>query len=156
MSMNLNDFTWDKAKIGDIIDGITYRFATKKDITQISECVADAQKDFVKYYQDEKHYKNNTKVPVIIALDKNEVVGALIVSIETEGKGFGSVGCTVTKHSHRGKGIATNMVCLGTKHLKEIGLNKSFLGYTYTEIVKMYARAGYKVCMEYFMGEKEI
>lgn len=154
MSMNLKDFVWNKAKIGDTIDGITYRFATKEDIPQISECVADAQKDFVQYYQEEKHYTKNTNVPVIIALDKNKVVGALIVSIETEGKDLGSVGCTATIHSHRGKGIATNMVCLGTKYLKEIGLGKAFLGYTYTDIVKMYARAGYQVCMEYFMAEK--
>lgn len=154
MSMNLKDFVWNKAKIGETIDGIIYRFATKEDIPQISECVSDTQKDFVQYYQEEKHYTKNTNVPVIIALDKNKVVGALIVSIETEGKDLGSVGCTATIHSHRGKGIATNMVCLGTKYLKEIGLGKAFLGYTYTDIVKMYARAGYQVCMEYFMAEK--
>jgi RimJ/RimL family protein N-acetyltransferase len=56
---------------------------------------------------------------------------------------------------HQGKGIATTMVRLGTKYLKDIGLSHAFLGYTYTDILAMYRRAGYEVCMEYFMGEKK-
>ena len=146
----------DKIKLGGTTDGITYRFAAKSDLPQICECAADAEKNFVKYYREEKHYTENTNVPVIIALDKTEVAGALIVSIENEGKGIGSVGCTATKHSHRGKGIATNMICLGTKHLKDLGLSKAFLGYTYTGILNMYSRAGYQVCTEYYMGEKAV
>ena len=54
------------------------------------------------------------------------------------------------------KGIVTNMIKLGTKHLKDLGLRKAFLSYTYTDIINMYGRAGYKVSMEYYMGEKAI
>ena len=83
-----------------------------------------------------------------------EIAGALHVCREIEGKGVGSVGCTVTMRRHQGKGIATAMVRLGTRHLKDTGLSQAFLGYTYTDIVGMYGRAGYRVCMEYFMAEK--
>jgi predicted acetyltransferase len=65
-------------------------------------------------------------------------LGALIVSIEKECKSMGSVGCTATVHKYRNKGIATNMILLGTKYLKDIGLRKAFLGYTYTYIINMY------------------
>ena len=38
--------------IGDTIDGITYRWATKEDISKIIECTDDAHESFSKYYKD--------------------------------------------------------------------------------------------------------
>ena len=76
--------------------------------------------------------------------------------LEVEGEGRGSVGCTATRTDARGQGIATNMVRLGTRFLKDSGMKEAFLGYTYTDIVRMYARAGYSVCQRYFMAVKEL
>jgi len=156
MSQLLVNFEYNEHSIGDAINGITYRWATLNDLDCIEKCVSDAQESFLVYYQDKKLYEKDTKTPVLIAVKDDEVLGALMVCIETEGKHIGSVGCTATVHKHRGKGIATNMVKLSTKYLKEIGLTKAFLGYTYTDIVKMYGRAGYTVCMEYYMGAKKL
>ncbi len=64
----------------------------------------------------------------------NEVVGTLIVCIETEGKDIGSVGCTTVKHSYRGHLIGVNIIMIGTKYLKDIGLKYACLDDTYIEL----------------------
>ncbi|MPM46746.1 hypothetical protein SDC9_93452 [bioreactor metagenome] len=66
----------------------------------------------------------------------------------------GSVGCTITVPEYRNKGIASTMVRIATKQLKKNNLKKAFLEYTYTYILNIYGRSGYKVCMEYFMAKK--
>lgn len=156
MSQLLKDFDYAKHSIGDTINGITYRWATLNDLDNIVTCVSDAEESFVQYYENISLYDKDSNTAVLIAEKDNEVFGSLMVSIETEGKDMGSLGCTTTAHKYRNKGIASNMIILGTKHLKDIGLNKAVLGYTYTYIIGIYARAGYKVSMEYYMGEKVI
>lgn len=156
MSQQLKDFEYSQHSIGDTINDITYRWATIDDIDKVVTCVADAEKGFVPYYGNRELYEKGTDTLVLIAVKDNEVAGALIVGAESEGKVMGTVGCTATAHKYRNMGIATNMVRLGTKYLKDIGLSKAFLEYTYTEIVHMYGRAGYQVCMEYYMGEKVV
>ena len=47
---------------------------------------------------------------MLIAQKEDKIVGALIVSLETEGEGVGSVGCTVVDEAHQGQGIATQLV----------------------------------------------
>jgi GNAT superfamily N-acetyltransferase len=156
MSQTLSDFDFGKNSVGDTISGITYRWATLNDRDGILACVKDAEEKFVQYYQDENFYKKENDIIVLVAELEGEIVGTLHVCKEIEGKDTGSVGCTTTMSKHQGKGIATTMVRLGTKYLKDIGLSHAFLGYTYTDILGMYRRAGYEVCMEYFMGEKKI
>lgn len=156
MWQNLNDFTYNEHKVGDTIDGITYRWATLNDLDSIIECVSNAALDFVQYYDNKNLYEEKNQSFVLVAQIDKKIAGTLIISAETEGKGIGSVGCTATSPQYRKRGIAANMVILGTRYLKEIGLNKAWLGYTYTDIVKLYNKAGYKICMEYFMGEKVI
>lgn len=154
MSQLLKDFDYAEHSIGDTINEITYRWATLNDIDNIVKCVSDAEESFVQYYKNERLYEKGKNTAVLIAEKDNEVFGTLMVSIETEGKDMGSVGCTTTVHKYRNKGIATNMVKMGTKYLKDIGLSKAVLGYAY--IVNMYSRAGYKISMEYYMGEKAV
>ena len=149
MIQDLSEFSQNEHKIGDFINGFCYRWATKKDKDGIIKCVTEAHEDFVKFYE-------NTSDPVIIAVKDDEVIGALMVGVETEGKGVGSVGCTVTAPKFQGQGVATQMVILGTKHLKTLGLSKAFLGYTYTGILNMYGRAGYKIYLEYYMAQRKI
>lgn len=156
MRLNLEDFNQNKHKIGDTIDGITYVWAEPNDLPEVVKCTDDAHEEFSQYYKNQLLYDKNHHQRVLIAKDGDEVVGTLIVSIETEGKGLGSVGCTAVKNSHRGKHIGVNLVILGTRFLKDIGLKKAFLGYTYTGLDKMYGYAGYKICVYYFMGRKLI
>lgn len=92
----------------------------------------------------------------LIAADKNEVCGTLIVSRETEAEDVGSVGCTTTKTSRRHQGIATNLVKIGTKYLKDSGLKTGYLGYTYTGLDKLYGASGYQITNRYMMAVKRL
>jgi len=156
MEQMLTDFNHNEHSVGDTISGVTYRWATIDDLDGILKSLSDNEEDFTVYYKNKEYYEKGTNSRVLIAENDNEVLGTLHVSIEVEGKDMGSIGLTATACKHRNKGIGTNMVTLGTKYLKDIGLKKAHLGYTYTDIVNLYGRAGYKVCMEYFMGEKSL
>lgn len=155
MRADLDDIEFLDESIGDTIDNVTYRFATLSDILSIIKCTDDANIEFSKYYRNEELYKDDSKQKVLIALSNNEVCGTLIISVETEGVGLGSVGCTTVKPNYRGNHIGVNMVILGTKYLKSLGLKKGFLGYTYSGLDKMYGYSGYKICVYYMMAQKK-
>lgn len=155
MHQALNGFTWNDYVIGDMIKEIRYRWADENDYENTLKCVLDAEESFASYYQDEVIYKHNSTTPVLIAEKNNEVFGAVMVNFEDGlSDKSGTLDCLVTAQEHRGKGIATTLTTLGTKHLKDIGMQNVYLCYTYTDIASMYRRIGYEVCMEYFMGEK--
>jgi len=156
MRADLDSVEFPSESIGDTIEGITYRFATVNDIPKIIECTDDAEQSFSKYYKNEKLYSEDSNQKVLIATSNDEVCGTLIISIETEAKGLGSVGCTTVSHNYRGKHIGVNMVVLGTKYLKSLGLKKGYLGYTYSGLDKMYGYAGYKICIYYAMAQKKL
>ena len=156
MFLPLKDFNKNEYSINDTIDGYLYRWATLEDIDEIIKCVNDAEESFTKYYKNEKLYDESNNQRVLIALKDNEVVGTLIVSIETEGKDLGSVGCTTVKHKFRGNHIGVNIVMIGTKYLKDIGLTNACLSYTYTGMDHMYGYSGYKISCYYMMAKKNI
>lgn len=156
MRADLNNVEFSSESIGDTIDGIKYRFATANDIPKILKCTDDAEYNFSKYYNNKKLYSDDSRQKVLIAVCNNQVCGTLIVSIETEARGLGSVGCTTVSHNYRGKHIGVNMVVLGTKYLKSLGLKNGYLGYTYSGLDKMYGYAGYKICIYYAMAQKQL
>jgi ribosomal protein S18 acetylase RimI-like enzyme len=156
MILELENFTYNEHSIGDIIDEITYRRASPADMDNVVKCARDADISFMQYYAEKSLYDENSTTLVLIAAKNDEVLGAVMVGIEVDFKGIGTLACTATVHKHRGRGIATNMVLIGTKHMKDMGLGRAFLSFTYAEILGMYGRAGYKIYMEYFMGEKWI
>ena len=156
MRADLDTVEFPSESIGDTIDGITYRFATASDIPKILKCTDDAEQSFSKYYNNEKLYSDDSRQKVLIATCNDEVCGTLIISIETEAKGLGSVGCTAVSHNYRGKHIGVNMVVFGTKYLKSLGLKNGYLGYTYSGLDKMYGYAGYKICIYYAMAQKQL
>lgn len=156
MRADLSNVKFPEYSIGDTVDGITYRWAKIEDIPLIKICTDDAHKEFTQYYMNENLYNEENNQRVLVAEYNDEICGTLIVSKETEGKGLGSVGCTAVAHKFRGKHIAVNMVVLGTKYLKEIGLNNGFLGYTYSGLDKLYGHAGYKICIYYNMAMKKL
>ena len=142
--------------VGDTVGGILYRWAGPDDIGGIVECTDDACDDFTVYYRDPKRYAADSEERVLIALDGDTVVGTLIVSEGSEEAGTGSVGCTTVRHSHQGRHIGVNMTIAGNRYLRDIGLRRGFLGYTYSGLDRMYGYAGYKICCYYFMGEKTL
>lgn len=172
MMLDMNDISDLGIRIGDTVPAkskkidldpsdpdnrMTYRFAAPDDLEKTVDCVAEALDHFVQYYRNPAPYRCEGGDRVLIAENGNgKVCGALLVTAGGEAAGLGSVGCTSTRASYQGRGIATNMVKAGTMYLKEQGMTHGYLGYTYTEIIPMYGRAGYKVSMKYFMGEKKL
>ncbi len=156
MRFPLAEFTKDEYKVGDVIDGICYRFATEVDAEEVWACTDAAYEEFTPYYKDEELYRGDggQNPKVLIATDGDVVAGTLIVSLETEGEGLGSVGCTTVRPEHRGRHIGVNMVTVGTKYLKDAGMKEAYLGYTYSGLDHMYGYAGYKVCIYYMMAKK--
>jgi ribosomal protein S18 acetylase RimI-like enzyme len=155
MHQALDGFSCNEYAIGDTLNEIKYRWAEEKDLENTVKCVSDAEESFVCFYQDEELYKHNSTTPVIIAEKDNEVLGAIMVNFEEGLSDNGcSLDCLVTAQKHRGKGIATTLTILGTKHLKDIGLRNAYLCFTYTDIANMYRKIGYEIYMEFFMGEK--
>ena len=156
MFLPLKEFDKTDYSIGSVIDGILYRWATIEDLDNIVKCVDDAEENFTKYYKNEKLYDETNNQRVLVALRDNEVVGTLIVSVETEAKDLGCVGCTTVKHSCRGKHIGVNIVIVGTNYLKDIGLTNANLSYTYTGMDHMYGYSGYKISCYYMIARKKI
>ena len=160
MRMELKDFTQNDHQIGDTINGTLYRWAKLSDMEEICLCADDAcqfqDESFSRYYRNAELYQENSNQRVLVAEMQGCIVGTLIVSIETEGKDTGNVGCTcvATQESHQG--IATTMVMLGTKCLKDIGLMYANLSYTYSNLDKMYGASGYEISTYYLMGVKTL
>ena len=156
MSRSLAGYEHTEFSVGDTVNGYTYRWAALSDIPAIADCVDTAEENFTKCYRNEALYEGCGSQRVLVAEDGDLICGTLIVSAETEAPGVGSVGCTATRADRQGRGIATTMVKLGTKYLHDIGLPTAFLGYTYTDIVNMYGRAGYRICRKYMMAVKAL
>ena len=155
MKFPLCEFTKEEHSIGDTIDGVYYRFATIEDREGVSACTDAALKEFTKWYQDEFLYTENESSRVLIALSDNKVVGTLMVDTNHK-NGLGSVGCTAVHPEYRGRHIAVNMVTLGTKYLKDVGLKDAYLSYTYSGLDKMYGYAGYKIFVYFMMAKKKL
>lgn len=155
MEQMLEDFPCMDHFLGETRNGATYRLAVPEDLEQVVRCVSDAEPKFLRFYQNKNFYQKDTQRPIVIAEKNGEVLGAILLYID-HGKSMGSVGATATARPYRNQGVATNMVKVGTKYLKDLGLKRACLGYTYTQIVKMYGKAGYRVSVEYFMGEKDL
>lgn len=158
MRFPLSEFRKEEHSVGDTVDGICYRFATEADAEKVYACTDAAYEEFTQYYKNEALYRGDGKQnpKVLIASDGENVVGTLIVSLETEGDSLGSVGCTTVRPSHRGRHIGVNMVIIGTKYLKDAGMKEAYLGYTYTGLDHMYGYSGYKVCIYYMMAKKDL
>ncbi|MBQ8953433.1 MAG: GNAT family N-acetyltransferase, partial [Clostridia bacterium] len=101
-------------------------------------------------------YDENPARRVMLAEAEGAAAGILMVSLETEGKGVGSVGCTAVRPACRGRHIAVNLVKLATGQLKAAGMTDAFLGYTYSGLDYMYGLAGYKICVYYMMARKDL
>lgn len=160
MRMSLSDFNKNDYSVGDKINDVSYRWATIDELDEIIDCADDAcqfqDEKFSKYYRNPDLYKEDNNQKVLVAVKNNKIVGTLIVSIETEGKDLGCVGCTCVSFKETHQKIGTYLVMLGTKYLKDIGLKNASLSYTYTGLDKLYGYSGYRISCYYMMGKKVI
>lgn len=134
----------------------TCRWAELSDLPGITACTDDAHEPFTKYYRRESLYLPGNDQRVLVAECDGRIAGTLIVSFETEGKGLGSVGCTAVHTAFQGRHIASDMVIEGTRLLQQAGLERAFLGYTYSGLDRLYGHAGYRICAYYFMAKKSL
>lgn len=155
MKFPLCEFEKEEHSIGDTIDGVCYRFATIEDRESVSACTNAACVEFTKWYQDEFLYTENDSSRIMVAVADGKVVGTLIVDTNHE-SGLGSVGCTAVHPEYRGRHIAVNMVTLGTKYLKDVGMKEAYLSYTYSGLDRMYGYAGYKIFVYFMMAKKKL
>ena len=160
MKMLLADFCQNDHQVGDTIGGILYRWATIDDMEGILRCADDAcqyqDESFSRYYRCADLYVLGQQERVLVAIKDGRIVGNLIVSAETEAKETGTVGCTCVATNETHQGIATRMVMIGTRYLKDIGLKKASLSYTYSGLDILYGASGYEITTYYFMGEKPL
>ena len=152
MEFDMSDFCKNKYSAGDTIDGVTYRFAEKSDLEGICSCTDDAIEEFTEYYRNSSLYNGDPGSCVLIAEVGNEVAGALMVDCSPSL--IGTIGCMAVKTAHRGRKIATNLTILATKYLRDQGMKKAFLSYTYSGLDRLYGAAGYKISVYYMMARK--
>lgn len=156
MRFPLRDLPDDIEPVGAVVDGVQYRFATPADMPAVLACTEEAYPEFTPYYTHKSAYEPDTQERVFVAWEQDRVVGTLLVGTETEGAGRGSVGCTTVLTAARGRHIGVNMVRIGTRYLRDAGLQEAFLGYTYSGLDKMYGYAGYRICVYYMMAQKKL
>ncbi|MBO5281827.1 MAG: GNAT family N-acetyltransferase [Lachnospiraceae bacterium] len=156
MQFPMKDLEETPHQIGDTIEGITYRFAVPADREGILQCTDDACEEFSSYYADEGLYEPESRERVLIAVKEQEVCGALMVGPESDIRDLGSIGCTAVKKAWQGRHIATRLVLLGTKALKEMGMKEAFLSYTYSGLDRLYGAAGFRIKVFYMMAEKRL
>ena len=155
MKFPLCEFSKNEHSVGEVIDGIQYRFATIEDLADVCECTNAACEEFTGWYRNEFLYTENDSSRVLVATDGERVVGTLIVDREAK-TGLGSVGCTTVHPGFQGRHIAVNMVTLGTKYLKDVGMKEAYLSYTYSGLDHLYGYAGYKIFVYFMMAKKKL
>ena len=138
------------------IDGVHYRFAEPADMAAVAQCVRAAHPPFEQYYTAPELYTPSSRQRVLAAERCGTVAGAIIVSLESEGAGIGSVGCTAVSPEHQGRGIGSGLTRVSTGALRSCGMQTAFLGYTYSGLERMYGRAGYRICVYYLMARKAL
>lgn len=156
MRLSWDEFPEPAMKPGEEMDGILYRVARPEDMEAVKACTDDIEEEFTPYYMDPGLYDGSKTQFVLAAEEAGEIAGCVLVGLGTEEQGLGSVGCTAVRHRSRGRHIATNLILLGTKLLKENGMKSAFLGYTYSGLDRLYGRAGYRISAYYLMAEKEL
>lgn len=142
-------------KPGDVIDGVRCRFAAEADKPAVRTCVADAARDFVPFYADDGVYRDGAERALIAERD-GEVLGAALVGLETDAPETGSIGCVATRTSCRRQGVATRIVRVAAAYLRDAGMKRGFLSYTYSGLDRLYGAAGFRVTVRYMMAEKSL
>lgn len=130
------------------------RLATPNDKAAILGMLADAHPSFIKHYQKDALYQEESDGRVLVFCEENKPIGALIATLGADG--IGTVGCVAVLRAFRGRGVATRLVRYATAHLARCGANFAFVGYTYSGMERLYGKCGYKITSYYMMGKKKL
>jgi ribosomal protein S18 acetylase RimI-like enzyme len=147
LMQDLSTFNWTKADIGDIIDGITYRYYENRDKNDLMQAVSEVDFSWLDIF---KH--NESKV--ILAVKDDIICGFIMLGKNNDYPNIGSIGCTGTVPEYRSKGIGTMLSLIATRELKKQGFEYAYA--EYTDLLNLYSRANYNVYIEYFMGSKDV
>lgn len=151
MDMIIDDESSFGVAVGDTVDGVTYRLATPTDKEGVAACCNAGADYFTNFYKSDELY-NGTNECILVAETGGEIVGNLLISTYSEP---GTIGCVTVSPKARGKKIGSRMSIAATSYIKEKGIKRAFLSYTYSGLDKMYGAAGYKICVYYFMAQKK-
>ncbi len=152
LKMKLADFSYDDINIPEPSVNVEYRFIKEHEKNDLLLAVSQVDKSWVKYFVNCDS--------VLIAVNNNEIVGFAIVSIDdslpyfAENSKVGSIGCVGVIPKARKKGIGLSMVAYATNEIKNMGCDEGFIGCTHLE--SWYNKLGYRTCMRFWMGEKNI
>jgi len=156
MNMDMTEYPPYPHILGDVIEGTAYRWATLEDLPGICACTDAAEEGFTVLYRSSKLYDPASPHRVLLAEREGQICGVLQVLFGVEAPALGSIGCTAVHPDFQGRHIAVNMVMLATKALREAGLPRAYLGYTYSGLEHLYGKAGYRICCYYAMAEKKL
>lgn len=151
MDMEIDENICFDIHVGYTIDGVNYRLAELSDKAGVIECCNKGADYFAAFYKNDELYRDGDE-RVLIADIGGEIVGNLLVSTYGEP---GTIGCITVSPVERGKKIGSRMSIAATSYIKEKGLKRASLSYTYSGLDKMYGSAGYKICVYYFMAQKK-
>ncbi len=153
MDLCFDDVPEYDISVNDSIDGVTYRFADLNDKDGVIACCNAGAEYFTNFYKSDKIYCEGNNRVFVADMD-GEVVGNLL--IDTSSGEPGIIGCVTVSPRARGKKVGTRMCIAATSYIRENGFNTAFLSYTYSGLDKMYGSAGYRVCIYYYMAQKEL
>ena len=117
MLIDLNSVILPDWDLGDVIDGISFRWANTDEINNIKSFVNDICPDYVDFYTDSKK--------ILLASIDDDIVGTSIINFDN-----GMVSCITVKKDYYGKRVGANMIAMGNVLLKKAGVQSSFIGYT--------------------------
>lgn len=152
MALDFSDGLEYDISVGDTVDGVTYRLAEPSDKENVIACCNLGADYFADFYKSDELY-NDGDERVLVACTETEILGALLISTYGEP---GTIGCVTVSPKARGKKVGTRMSVAATSYIKQKGMNTAFLSYTYSGLDRMYGAAGYRICVYYFMAQKEL
>ncbi len=150
MDMEITEDTAFSVCVGDTCDGVTYRFASCSDKQGVIDCCKAGAEYFTGFYENDELYLLGDE-RVFVAEENGKIIGNLLVSTYDE---TGTIGCVTVAPEARGKKVGSRMSIAATSYIKEKGLMRAFLSYTYSGLDRMYGAAGYGVCVYYYMAQK--
>lgn len=151
MILPLKDFSFGKAQIPAVSDAITFRYAEKRDEEFLQEKVLKVNPTWCTYY-------THAEDVVYLAEEKDEIIGFVLIcednmpfAINFDGK-VGGLACLGVVPEKRNRGVGLQLAAQGTRELKQMGCDYSYIGYTWLE--DWYGSLGYHTYTHFWMGEK--
>ena len=152
MYMDLKGFRLEDVKVPVNPAGVSFGYYTDSDRTELYEAVAQVDKEWVQYFQND--------APVYIAKENGKVIGFAIlgyddITLRSSGANrMGNTGCVGVVPSMRKGGVGLAMVAHAAQELKEHGCDESYIHYTH--LVRWYAKLGYKPFLWFWFGSKKL